>query len=321
MSRLSRPALPTVGVFDSGVGGLSVLRRMLDVPTPPWSRIVYLADLEHFPYGPRPTNEVRRLALAGVDVLAGHGADVVAIACNTASSSGVGARTTGTPVPLLDIIGPGARLVAALAGGPGRVLVLGTEGTVRNRVWERALREAGFTGPVLGWPCPFLANLIEEGRNGVVARRAVFEATQGLAAVIGSGPGAASAAGTAGAGGAPASGPADTVILGCTHYPFAAQAIKEVLEGEVLGRLVRTIDPAGALTRELVAWLEKSRGRAEGEPRAAAEKAPEVVLLTTGRAAHFGERARQLLADKLTGDRNGLRLGEVMEVALPDPPA
>ncbi len=317
MSRLDRPSLPTVGVLDSGVGGLSVLRRMLDIPAPPWSRIVYLADLAHFPYGPRPTDEVRRLALAGVDVLAGRGAEVVAIACSTASSSGVGARTAGAPVPLLDIIGPGAREVASFPGGPGRVLVLGTEGTVRNRVWERALREAGFRGPVTGWACPFLANLIEEGRNGMVARRAVLEATRGLAAVVGLGPDAAGPPGTATA----APGPADTVILGCTHYPFAAQTIKEVLEREVLGHPVRTVDPAGALTRELVAWLEKSRDPAEGEPPASAEKAPEVVLLTTGRAAHFGERARQLLADRLTGGPNGLRLGEVTEVALPDPPA
>ncbi len=314
---MSQRALPTVGVLDSGVGGLSVLRGMLDVGNPPWGKVVYLADLAHFPYGPRPTGEVRRLGLAGVHLLVSHGADVIAVACNTASSSGVAAGTADLPVPLLDIIGPGAREVAALAaesaGATGHVIVLGTEGTIRNRVWERALRDAGFRGMIDGWPCPFLANLIEEGRNGLVARRAVLEATWGLSAVTrGSRPG--------GLGSGEIAAP-DIVVLGCTHFPLVAQTIEDVLTTDVLRRPVRTVDPAGALVRELVAWLEKRRSAEEGLPGPPGEGPPQLVFLTTGRAAHLAERARQLLADKLTGGRNGPRLDKVTEVALPGLPA
>ncbi len=301
--------LATVGVFDSGVGGLSVLRHMLDVPNPPWDRVIYLADLAHFPYGPRPSAEVRDLALTGIGELAARGASVVAVACNTAASSGVRAGLTGTPVPILDVIGPGAREVAGLAAAhPGsRVIVLGTEGTVRNRVWERALREAGFAGPIVGWPCPFLANLIEEGRNGLVAKQAVFDATRGLA------------------GFEPAVEPRaaeEIVVLGCTHYPFASATINDVLAGQVLHRPVRTVDPAGALARELAVWLPaKNRAALEGMPGPADERPPEVSFLTTGRAAHFAARARQLLADKLSAVPNGLRLDEVTEVTFPVEPA
>lgn len=305
-----QPKRPTVGVFDSGVGGLSVLRRMLEVDRPPWGRIVYLADLAHFPYGPRPTDEVRRLGLAGVGVLADRGASLVAVACNTASSSGVTANAPDAAVPIVDIIAPGARQVASLAaedrlaGAAGRVIVLGTEGTVRNRVWERALRDAGFEGAVVGWPCPFLANLIEEGKNGLVAKRAVFEATRGL---------------QAGPPGPP--GPPEIVVLGCTHYPFAAATIAEVLATQVLGHPVRTVDPAGALVAQLAARLEKTAGRAEGLAAGPGEDPAEVWFLTTGRSAHFAERARQLLADKLSGGHHGLRLDEVREVGFPDLPA
>lgn len=315
---MSQPALPTVGVFDSGVGGLSVLRRMLDVARPPWGKVVYLADLAHFPYGPRATEEVRRLGLAGVDLLAARGAGVVVVACNTASSSGVASGTAGLSIPLLDIIGPGAREVAALAasgaGAGDHVIVLGTEGTVRNRVWERALREAGFLGPITGWPCPFLANLIEEGRNGLMARKAVLEVTRGLAASPGLDPRPSGR-------GPSKPGPAEIVVLGCTHFPFIEKTIEEVLETDVLRRRALTVDPAGALVRELVAWLEKRQSAAEGLPGPADERPPEVTFLTTGRAAHFAERARQLLADRLTGGSNGLRLDEVTEVAFPGPPA
>ncbi|MCL6581956.1 MAG: aspartate/glutamate racemase family protein, partial [Firmicutes bacterium] len=312
----------TVGLFDSGVGGLSVLRHMLDCERPPWTRIVYLADLAHFPYGPLPPAEVRRLALAGVRALAAEGAALVAIACNTAASSGIRTGAVDTPVPIVDIIGPGARQVGALAkaGQGSRAIVLGTEGTVRSRVWERALREEGHVRDVTGWPCPFLASLIEEGRNGYVARRAVLEAVKGLAL---SPPGQA--------------GP-HLVVLGCTHYPFAADTFEKVLREHVLHGPVRIVDPSGALAVEVASRLRSmgpGKGRAtgpgvrdpidrarEGLEESSGERPSkerpvvEVVFRTTGRTGHFRRRARQLLADRLAGDGFRLRLDEVKEITL-----
>jgi glutamate racemase len=301
-----------LGIFDSGVGGLSLLRRLLDVAPPPWRAVVYLADLQHFPYGPRSAEEVRRFALAGTERLAAAGAGLVAIACHTASSSGVREGLVRTSVPVVDIIGPGSRLVAELAArhAPGRIIVLGTEGTVRRQVWERALRQAGYRGPITGWACPFLANIIEEGRNGHIPRRAVLAATDGLRSVDW---------------GSAQANP-DIVVLGCTHYPFAARTIEEVLRTEVLGRPVRVVDPAEALAADLVARARAREGMVgpSGEGRAVVEESGgspvEVRFLTTGRASHLAERAGQLLADV---DKTGpyrLRLDEVQEVTFPDSP-
>lgn len=325
---------PAVGLFDSGVGGLSVLRRMLDVARPPWREIVYLADLAHFPYGPRPAVEVRRLALAGVELLGSRGLAAVAVACNTAASSGVRAGSAGLAVPVYDIIGPGAREVAACAapGPTSRVIVLGTEGTIRSRVWERAIRRAGYPGPIIGWPCPVLANLIEEGPSEAAARRAVLEATRGLEGVRAGleGVQAGLEGVQAGLEGVQArlervrslSGPAsvDIVVLGCTHYAFAAWAFEDVLTGEVLGHPVRVVDPAGALANHLAEEVGKCGSGLGGMGGPSDERRVEVSFLTTGRAEHFGNRARQLLADKVAGWACDLRLDRVREVALPEPP-
>jgi len=285
---------------------LSVLRAMLEVKAPPWAKILYLADLARFPYGPRPAAEVRDLALSGVDVLAEHGSSFVAVACNTASASGVRPGEVETPVPILDIIGPGARYAvsAARAGGSRRVLVLGTEGTISSRVWEKALGESGWSGPVSGWACPFLANIIEDGLNGLVVRRAVVEATRGLVPQCPDAPGAP-----------------DLVVLGCTHYPFVARVFEEVLSGTVLGRPVRVIDPARALAEEILAGLRGAHGPAgaEGVGSSSGERARapvEVRFFTTGRKEHFRKRASSLLADEAGRPGHRLRLDDVTEVSL-----
>lgn len=307
----SKTEAPIVGLFDSGVGGLSLLRRMLAVTRPPWGKILYLADLARFPYGPRPAEEVRRFASAGVRFLAVIGADLAIVACNTAASAGLRAGVEPAPaaLPLLDIIGPGARHVSAVARetGAARVVVMGTEGTIRSRVWEQALRDAGYRGPFMGWPCPFLASLIEEGRNGSVPREAVAEATRGFR---------------------PSPAPPDIVVLGCTHYAFAKDAFEDVLAGPAAGkRPVRVVDPAQALVSELVSVLGNARPGsdganrptgAEGVNRPTGERMVEVRFLTTGRASHLRERAGQLLADELAGGSGRLRLDEVTEVSFPE---
>jgi len=317
---------PTVGLFDSGIGGFGTLRAMLRARTPSWGRILYLADLRNFPYGPRPADEVRRLALAGVELLAELGADLVAVACNTASASGVRAGQVEAPVPIHDIIRPGARHAASVARSTGatRVLVLGTEGTVRSGAWEDALREAGYGHEVAGWACPFLANMIEQGRNGPVTRRAVLEATRGLAAV-GGGPavGRVSGAGSVPGAGAAAGSerPPDVVILGCTHYSLIAPVVAEVLATTVLGRPVRLVDPSEALARDLEAGLGRMRASGEGAGGFTGEQPVEVVFLTTGRKEHLEGRARALLPGAAGGAAHRLVLDRVLEVTLPKGPS
>jgi len=296
-SQVGAQTRPTVGLFDSGIGGLSVLTRMLDVRRPPWGRILYLADLAHFPYGARPLEEVRRLALAGVGLLAEMGSDVVVVACNTAASSGVRAGVASAAAWVLDIIGPGARYTAGVARdrAPSTVVVLGTAGTIQSGVWERDLRLAGHLGPVIGLSSPHLANLIEEGENGPAARKAVREAATGLAGRTGG----------------------ETVVLACTHYPFAAGAIARVFDAQVPERPVRIIDPAQALVEELMAVLGEPGGQVEGIGRSSVERLVDVRFLTTGRRAHFKERAGQLLNGRAAGAVGPWALESIVEVALP----
>jgi glutamate racemase len=294
----------TVGLFDSGIGGLSVLRRMLDLARPPWSEIVYLADLAHFPYGPRSSAEVRDLALAGVACLRSHGAAAVAVACNTAASSGVRAGLASAAAPLYDIIGPGAREVATLAASipASRILILGTEGTIGSRVWEKAIRAQGYSGTVLGWACPSLAGLIESGPGEPVIHRAVLDALRGLGSV---------ASATA----APAA--TDIAVLGCTHYAFAAAAFERILSTDVLGRPVRVVDPAGALAGQLAHEIGKCGGEQEGLNADAAERRVKVRFLTTGQARHLEDRVEQLMGDRLAAVSSGRpRVVRVREVCL-----
>jgi len=273
-----------------------VVRRMMDLRRAPWRRILYLADLAHFPYGPRPEGEVRDLALAGVRLLAERGADLVAVACNTAASSGVrSGAPLPVPVPVLDIVGPGSRQVATLARATraAGVLVLGTEGTVRRRVWERALRDAGYAGPTIGWACPHLASAIEEGAEDAHLEQAVREALAGLGNV----------AGVLGAGQAGRADHRDPVlvVLGCTHYPLAAACLERVLGQEVLQRPVRVVDPASALAAEVAATAARTGPGAtalgrEGFTGGGDERAVDVVFLATARPAHLRERLARLLA-------------------------
>lgn len=300
----------TIGVFDSGVGGLSVVRAMLAQPRPDWSNLIYLADLEHFPYGPRPAAEVRRLAASGVETLAELGAELVLIACNTASAAGMRTGAPNLPVPILDIIGPGARRaveVARRAAGPAvgqagasspavRVIVLGTEGTIRSGTWNQALADAGYDGPVVGWPCPFLATIIEDGASEERLRQGIADATRGLR-------------------GLEAGGIQDVVVLGCTHFPLATPIFAEVLAGEVLGRPVAVVDPAEALVSEL------SRRLAAGFAITTAETGARTVgvrFLTTARTGHFRERAAALLAAEIGAGHHRLLLDRVGEVYRPE---
>lgn len=287
----------SIGVFDSGVGGLSVVRAMLRLPRPHWTDLIYLADLGHFPYGPKPAAQVRGLAAAGLEVLAELGAELGLIACNTASASGIRTGTPDLALPILDIIGPGARRAAEVAQGcpgPVRVIVLGTEGTIRSGTWNEALLEAGYDGPVVGWPCPFLATIIEEGRDEPVLKEGILEATQGLR-------------------GSSSDAAVDIVVLGCTHFPLVTHVFEEVLSGEVLRPPVAVVDPAEALVSELVGRLEAGFGRRIEEN----ERDPvEVRFLTTARAAHFRERASGLLSPELKSGRHRLRLDRVVEVSL-----
>ncbi len=152
----SRP----IGVFDSGVGGLTVLREMRRQL--PAERLLYVADLAHFPYGPRPQREVRALALDIIAMLVAMDTKLVVVACNTATAAALHTARERFDIPIIGVIAPGAQAAAA-ATRTGRVAVLSTEGTRASGEYVHAVKEANPGVLVLSEAAPDLVEIVEDG--------------------------------------------------------------------------------------------------------------------------------------------------------------
>jgi glutamate racemase len=201
-----------VGLFDSGVGGLTVLdavaRRL------PGERLLYLGDTARLPYGTKSPETVRRYARRAVGFLLEHGVKAVVVACNTASALALDAIEAMSPVPVVGVVAPGARAAVAAAaareaaGSPrGPIAVLATEATVASDAYGRAIRAEDPAREVLHTACPLFVPLAEEGwTDDEVARAA---AARYLAPVASSGAG--------------------VVVLACTHYPLLTRTIAGAL--------------------------------------------------------------------------------------------
>ncbi len=190
----SRP----VGIFDSGVGGLSVLRHFQRLA--PHERLIYFADTAWFPYGARPAAEVRKRAFAITDRLLVAGCKLIIVACNTASAAAIADLRQAWDIPFVGMV-PGVK-PARSASKSGRVVILATDGTFDGELFSRVVDEFGGVH-IESVPGTGLAELVERGKAGTVeAREAVRNALA-----------------------APLSRGADTVVLGCTHYHFLAEDI------------------------------------------------------------------------------------------------
>lgn len=250
-----------IGVFDSGVGGLSVLRvlrRRL-----PEAEYLYVADQGHVPYGLRPLQEVRGFAEGITRYLLSQGADLVIIACNTASAAALPALREAFPhtpfIGMRPAIGP------AVAQSRSRVIgVLATQGTFRGELYASAVRRFAQGVTVLQDTCPGLVEQIEAGKTRAPETRAILE--RALTPMLARG--------------------VDTVVLGCTHFPFAASLIREIVGPEV-----GIIDPAPAIARQVEhLWRQyhlSITGAAPGRVRFA----------TTGDAGRFREVIQILLGE------------------------
>ena len=215
-----------VGLFDSGVGGLSVLREFRRLA--PRERAVYFADTAYFPYGPRNPAEVRKRAFAITRRLVDLGAKLIVVACNTASAAAIAALRDLFEVPFVGMV-PGVK-PAALASRNGRVAILATPGTFDGDLYGGVVEEFGegvVIDRVVGHD---LAELVESGEVESAAARAAVRAA--LAGAVDAG--------------------ADMVALGCTHYEFLAPAIAREFPGvTVLGTGEAVAKRAAALLAEL----------------------------------------------------------------------
>ncbi len=227
-----------IGVFDSGVGGLTVARSIIDQL--PGESILYVGDTAHSPYGPKPIAEVREYALAVMDDLVADGVKLLVIACNTASAAVLrDAReryTDGYGIPVVEVIQPAVR-AAVRQTRNRRVGVIGTVGTIKSKAYEDAFAAAAGL-ELFTEACPRFVEFVEAGVTSGPELFAVAE--QYLAPLKDAG--------------------IDTLILGCTHYPLMSAAIQYVM-----GDAVALVSSAGETAYDVFATLVKHDLQRTGE--------------------------------------------------------
>lgn len=214
-----------IGVFDSGVGGLTVFRALEDAL--PHESMVYLGDTARVPYGTKSAETVLRYSREAARFLRGHDVKLIVVACNTASSVAMEAVAAESEVPSIGVIGPGARR-AVQTSSTHRIGVIGTRATVGSGAYTVAIHALAPDARVVSRPCPLLVPLAEEGWTDDDIARAV--ARRYLAPLLDEG--------------------IDTLVLGCTHYPL----LKPVLH-EVAGDDVDLVDSAESVAAEVRARL------------------------------------------------------------------
>ena len=264
-------------MFDSGFGGLTVARAVIDLL--PDEDLVYVGDTGRYPYGPRDLDEVRGFAeQITAHLIDDHDVKLVIVACNTASAAALDVLQASSPVPVIGVIEPGAdALVMATANG--RVGVIGTVGTIGSGAYQAAVAEVTSDVELTCAACPGFVEFVERGETDseqvhVLARRL-------LAPVVEAG--------------------VDALLLGCTHYPFLARTI-----GEVMGRGVVLVDSADATAFAVRRMLLDSDATRRPDGRPGVHR-----FESSGDIAWFRELGSRLL---------GPELGTVDAIVWPDRP-
>ena len=257
-----------IGVFDSGVGGLTVLRALRE--RLPGASFLYLGDTARLPYGTKSPDTVRRYAEQAAGVLIDRGVQALVIACNTASSAAVEhLRRSCAPIPVFGVIEPGA--AAAVAASKGQeILVLATEGTVQGGAYDRAIRALRPNAAVVSLPCPLFVAFAEEGWvDGPIAEAV---ARRYIGPVLAEHPGI------------------DTVVLGCTHFPVLRGAIS-VAAGPGLHLVDSAATTASEVSRSL---RDIFPGGSPHEPRG------EIRFLATDAPQRFARVGSVFLGEAIT---------------------
>ena len=212
-----------IGVFDSGVGGLTVVRALRRAL--PGEDIIYLGDTARVPYGSKSPRTVEKYSLGCQRFLLDRGVKLVLIACNTASANALPALVAASPVPVIGAVDPGA--VSALAATKsGHIGVIGTLGTVRSSAYVKAITPRDPKAKVTALACPLLVPLAEEGWTDDEV--AVLVARRYLTQLFAQDP------------------QIDTLVLGCTHYPLLRDVLAQVAD-ELAGREIAVVDSASAM--------------------------------------------------------------------------
>jgi glutamate racemase len=255
-----------IGIFDSGVGGLTVARAIRDQL--PAEQLRYVGDTEHSPYGPRPIAEVRAHSLRIMDELADSGVKLLVIACNTASSACLRDARERYPIPVVEVVLPAVRRAVATTRS-GRIGVIGTVGTIRSGAYQDAFHAAKDV-TVTAAPCPRFAEFVE---RGVTSGRQVLGLAQSYLEPL-------------------QRAEVDTLVLGCTHYPLLTGVLQIVM-----GEEVTLVSSAEETAKDVVRVLtERDLLREVGDE-------PRHDFLATGPIAPFHRLSRRFLGLEVAGVR------------------
>ena len=250
-----------IGVFDSGLGGLTVLRALIDLL--PDERVVYFGDTGRFPYGPKPADEVLAHALEITDVLLERDIKLLVVACNSAAAAALDTLRAKLDIPVIGVIEPGLRAAARVTRS-GRIGVIGTVGTIASGAYQRLADEMAVErGGEVDLTCAACPGFVEFVEAGDVDSDQVHVLAERLLAPV-------------------RDATVDTLVLGCTHYPLLARTI-----GDVMGRgvvLVSSADETAFAVREL---LTTQGMLADGTGANGPKGDPRHVFFTSGRVDTF----------------------------------
>jgi glutamate racemase len=249
----------SIGVFDSGIGGLTVVKALRDLL--PNENVSYLGDTARVPYGNKSAETVERYSLELANILASENSKVIVVACNTVSSVSIPKLRANVKVPVIGVIEPGAQ--AAIATTRNRhVGVIGTRATIRSGAYDNALRALNVHVRVTSQSCPLLVPLIEEGLlDDKLTDQAIARYLDPMIA-----------------------GGIDTLVLGCTHYPLLTKAI-----ARALGENIKVVDSAQNCATAVRNLLDRQSLRADSSAKG------DLRVALTDAADNFLDIAREAL--------------------------
>jgi glutamate racemase len=226
-----------IGIFDSGIGGLTVLKEI--IAKLPEENTIYLGDTARVPYGIRSPETVTRYSFENTRFLLSQEIKMLVVACNTASAVSLDAVKKEFPLPIIGVLEPGARAAVAVTK-TRKVGVIGTEATINSGAYEKAIKKLGADIEVFSLPCPLFVPLVEEGWiENDVAELVALKYLAGLK-----------------------NKRIDTLVLGCTHYPLL-----KVVITSAMGAGITLIDSATETAREVADILGKLKWKKEGQER------------------------------------------------------
>lgn len=273
----------TIGLFDSGVGGLSVLRQLESHFTTCAAaesyRFIYLGDTARLPYGNRPSQEIKTFVEEIVAWLSDKGADQIVMACNTSAALAYSVAASQAKVPVFDLISPTAEHLAKSMHGKQKIGVLATNSTAKSQAFSKAIKEFTNDLEVLEIGCPELVGIVESGQINTETTKKTLSKYAAQLEKFG----------------------ADSVVLGCTHYPFLAGPLSSLLPEHV-----QLVDPAALMVRSLSKDNVQPKSHNDDLPTAEITK----ELYVTGPLADFAASAETCLGYG-PGTIYGITVGEL----------